>query len=161
MADLFLGEIVVPSGTLVIADPQTLDEAGGDGDGEGEAAVIEGLPTTPIKVWGVPSDVGPWIDELRLDFGKSPDGDEAEVSALVPAVHQIILIDVDETDRFAFPQHYDQLTKALGSKAGTCANIANMRVGIAMLALQAVGSESDVIARYTADGELAQIVVSL
>ena len=90
----------------MVVDPQTLTDPD---TGNGEAGVIEGLPKDrALKVYATYSDVGPWIDAMRIEIEKRADGGDETESIFVPATHQVILIDSDASNAF---EHYDEPVK--------------------------------------------------
>jgi hypothetical protein len=166
-AEIRLGEIRLPSGTLVLADTMTLAGANDDEECDGEAAVIEGLPANRVfELFGTPSRQGPWVDALRLEIkGAKPVGKPEVVATITLGTHEVIVMDCDQTDQFDMDSDESDYHKLKGSIAddaetfATVAVIEGMTIGLAMLALQAVGSEASVKAERDAKGAIVRITV--
>ncbi len=161
MAEIEIGTVKLPSGMLLLVDPQTLAEPEA---GDGLAGIVENLPDTPLRVFVTPSDVGPWIDALRIAVEPVADGQDEQESVLIPMVHQLVIIDGDASDDLEVDpgSHYGELVAALGEAPAaikTIASIDGATVGLAMIALQAVEDRYEVMVRRRADGTVTQIAV--
>src|SRR5262245_48755462 len=106
--EVLVGTITSPSGSIILVDPATLDDRGDEGRGDG-SAVIDGLPTEgAIQVFATPDDAGrPWIESLRFEVRAEANGEEEAISAVTPAVHELLVMDVDATDRFSTSESRD------------------------------------------------------
>ncbi len=149
-----LGTVTVPSGTLVLVDPDIPDE-------EGAWLEVALGTASRFEFYGVVDAFGPWIYDPVLEAGSGELATRTKVGVLSPG-GSLLFVDgaiVDEV----LATHRSSLSASLATAKNFCATATINGADVVLMGvpISAAGSDSDVFVERDASGGIRRVVIEI